>query len=499
MTVHSRTANIFIDPDRLVGDISPLLFSGFAEHMGRCIYEGIFDPGSAGADAGGLRADVKEALGELNYRSIRYPGGNFLSGYHWLDGVGDKAKRPRRRELAWKSTETNQFGTNEFIEFCRKIGTEPMLGLNFGTGTIDEAAALVEYCNTPTGSAWADLRASHGYREPHKVKYWCVGNEMDGPWQIGHMGAQDYANKAREAAKLMKWHDPSIQLIACGSSGTEMSTYPEWDRVVMETCWEQVDYLSMHYYANNRAGDLGSYLGITRQFEDHIDTLAGMLRHVKAQRRSKHNVYLSWDEWNIWYKNMEMDGKWSEAPHLIEEIYNMEDALVVALWMNVFLRRSDVLKIACVAQIVNVIAPILTNASSLVKQTIFYPFQLFSKYAQGVALDVNLQSPMYSTKQYGDLPVLDVSVSYDAANSQSAVFVVNRSLKEPLDTVLTWQGAAPKAITTIYQMSDANPKASNTFEQPTAVVPVQAKGMPIMNGTVTISLPPMSFTVLVAK
>lgn len=374
-----------------------------------------------------------------------------------------------------------------------------MLGLNFGTGTIDEAAALVEYCNAPTGSAWADLRASHGYREPHKVKYWCVGNEMDGPWQIGHMGAQDYANKAREAAKLMKWHDPSIQLIACGSSGTEMSTYPEWDRVVMETCWEQVDYLSMHYYANNRAGDLGSYLGITRQFEDHIDTLAGMLRHVKAQRRSKHNVYLSWDEWNVWYKNMEMDGKWSEAPHLIEEIYNMEDALVVALWMNVFLRRSDVLKIACVAQIVNVIAPILTNASSLVKQTIFYPFQLFSKYAQGVALDVNLQSPMYSTKQYGDLPVLDVSVSYDAANSQSAVFVVNRSLKEPLDTVLTWQGAAPKAITTIYQMSDANPKASNTFEQPTAVVPVQAKGMPIMNGTVTISLPPMSFTVLVAK
>ena len=499
MSLLNQKAQIFIDLDRSVGDISPLLFSGFAEHMGRCIYEGIFDPGTVGADAGGLRADVKNALRELNYRSIRYPGGNFLSGYHWLDGVGPNDKRPRRRDLAWKSTETNQFGTNEFIEFCRKIGTEPMLGLNFGTGTIDEAAALVEYCNASTGSAWADLRASHGYREPHKVKYWCVGNEMDGPWQIGHMGAQEYANKAREAAKLMKWHDPSIKLIACGSSGTEMPTYPEWDRVVMETCWEQVDYLSMHYYANNRADDLGGYLGITRQFEDHIDTLAGMLRHVKAQRRSKHNVYLSWDEWNVWYKNMEMDGKWSEAPHLIEEVYNMEDALVVALWMNVFLRRSDVLKMACVAQIVNVIAPILTNASGLVKQTIFYPFQLFSKYAQGVALDVSLKAPMYSTKQYGDLPLLDVSVSYDAATSQSAVFIVNRSIKDPLDTVLTWQGAAPTAITTICQMSDTNPKASNTFEQPTAVVPVQTKGMPILNGTVTMSLPPMSFTVLVAK
>ena len=499
MSVRNSTAQISIDPDRLVGEISPLLFSGFAEHMGRCIYEGIFDPVSAGADSDGLRADVKDALCELNYRSIRYPGGNFLSGYQWLDGVGPKDKRPRRRELAWKSTETNQFGTNEFIAFCKKIGTEPMLGLNFGTGTIQEAAALVEYCNAPIGSSWADLRANHGYRDPHKVKYWCVGNEMDGPWQIGHMGAQDYANKAREAAKLMKWHDPSIKLIACGSSSTDMSTYPEWDRVVMETCWEQVDYLSMHYYANNRADDLGSYLGITRQFEDHIDTLAGMLRHVKAQRRSKHNVFLSWDEWNVWYKNMEMDGKWSEAPRLIEEIYNLEDALVVALWMNVFLRRCDVLKIACVAQIVNVIAPILTSASGLVKQTIFYPFQLFSKYAQGVALDANLKSPMYSTKQYGDLPLLDVSVSYDAVTSQTAIFVVNRSVMDPIDTVVTWQGAAPKAITTIFQMKDANPKACNSFEHPTAVVPVETKGMRIMDGTVNVSLPPMSFTVLVAK
>ena len=234
MSLTNQAAKIFIDSERTVSEICPLLFSGFAEHMCRCIYKGIHDPQSALADSDGLRTDVMAALRELNYRSIRYPGGNFLSGYHWLDGVGPKDKRPRRRDLAWKSTETNQFGTNEFIEFCRKIGTEPMLGLNFGTGTIDEAAALVEYCNASAGSAWADLRVSHGYREPHKVKYWCVGNEMDGPWQIGHMGAQEYANKAREAAKMMKWHDPNIKLIACGSSSTTMSTYPEWDRVVME-------------------------------------------------------------------------------------------------------------------------------------------------------------------------------------------------------------------------------------------------------------------------
>ena len=309
---------------------------------------------------------------------------------------------------------------------------------------------------------------------------------MDGPWQIGHLDAEDYAKKAREAAKLMKWHDPNVKLIACGSSNTRMPTYPEWDRVVMESCWEQVDYLSLHYYANNHANDLGSYLALTRQFEDHLDTLAGMLRYVKARQRSKHDVYLSWDEWNVWYKNMEMDGHWSEAPHLIEEVYNLEDALVVALWMSVFLRRSDVLKIACLAQIVNVIAPILTTTDSLVKQTIFYPFQLFSQYARGAALDVHTKSPLYATQEYGDMPLLDVSASYDAEDGQCAVFLVNRSQSDPLPAELTWQGTAPKAVTAIYQLTGADPKAANTFAQPNAVTPTQRPGMPVVDGAVSL-------------
>jgi alpha-N-arabinofuranosidase len=355
-----RSARIAIDEERVIGRISPLLFGGFIEHMGRCVYQGIFDPGSALADEHGLRTDVVAALRELNPRIIRYPGGNFLSGYHWRDGVGPVAQRPRRRELAWQSIETNHFGTHEFITLCRMLGAEPMLGVNLGTGTIEEAGAYVEYCNAPAGTLEADRRVANGAPEPFGVRYWCLGNEMDGPWQIGHMDATAYAVKAREAAKLMKWHDPSIRLTLCGSSSSHMPTYPEWDRIALEICWEYVDYLSLHFYAGNRDDDTDSYLALARQFEDHLDALAGTLRYVKAKLRSRHDVYLSWDEWNVWYKDQTMQGGWQEAPHLIEEVYNLEDALVVAQWLNVFLRRCDVLKMACLAQLVNVIAPILT-------------------------------------------------------------------------------------------------------------------------------------------
>jgi alpha-N-arabinofuranosidase len=314
-----NTAEVFLDTYRTIGEISPLLFGGFAEHLGRCIYGGIYDPDSPLADERGFRTDVMAALREQQYTILRYPGGNFLSGYNWLDGVGPKKQRPRRRDLAWQSIETNQFGTNEFIEFCRAIDTKPMLGVNMGTGTIQDAANLVEYCNAPVGTYFADLRAEHGYRDPHGVEYWCIGNEMDGPWQIGHLDMHEYGKKAREAAKMMKWHDPNLKLILCGSSNDRMATYPEWDRIALEACWDKVDYLSMHYYAGNRDNDSASYLASAAQFEAFVDTLAGTLRYVKAKNRSQHDVYLSWDEWQVWYKDTAGQGGWTEAPHLIEE------------------------------------------------------------------------------------------------------------------------------------------------------------------------------------
>ncbi len=492
----ANTARVYLDTNRVVGEISPLLFSGFAEHMGRCIYGGIYDPASPHADERGLRTDVLAALRELNFRMIRYPGGNFLSGYRWLDGVGPRDQRPRRRELAWQSIETNQFGTNEFIDFCRAIDTKPLLGVNLGTGTIADASNLVEYCNAPVGSQYADLRAAHGYKQPHGVEYWCLGNEMDGPWQIGHLDMDEYARKAREAAKMMKWQDPSIKLALCGSSGTSMSTYPDWDRTVLESCWEHVDYLSLHYYVANRENDTASYLASTAQFESQLDTLAATLCYVKSKLRSKHDVSLSWDEWNVWYKDQTMQGGWTEAPHLIEEVYNFEDALVVAQWMSVFLRKCDVLKIACLAQIVNVIAPLLTTKDQVLKQSIFYPFMFFSRYSKGLALDVLTQAPHYDTRIYGSMPLVDASASYDPATGQSAVFLVNRSQTETITTDLIWQAEAPKQIHAIYQMAGNDPKAANTFQQPETVTPRTLAGGPVVDQTATLTLPPLSFTVV---
>lgn len=495
-------ARIYLDSNRVISPISPLLFSGFAEHMGRCIYEGIYDPASPCADERGMRTDVLGALRELNFRAMRYPGGNFLSGYRWQDGVGPREQRPRRRDLAWHSIETNQFGTNEFLEFCKSIGTEPMLGVNMGTGTIQEAANLVEYCNVPTGTHYADMRAAHGYREPHKVKYWCLGNEMDGPWQIGHLEAAEYGAKAREAAKLMRWHDPNVKLVLCGSSSSIMPTYPDWDRVALELAWDQVDYHSMHYYAHNRDNDTASYLAYSAAFESYVDVLTSTLRYVKAKLRSKHEVYLSWDEWNVWYKATLSEGAhggWQEAPHLIEEVYNLEDALVVAQWMNVFLRKSDVLKIACIAQIVNVIAPILTTRDAMLKQSIYFPLMAFSNLAMGSALDVSTKAPMYPTARYGDMPLLDVSASYDEATGAHAVFIVNRSQTEAIPAEMHWQDRAPQQIKAVYQLNGTDPKAANSFENPNVIGLRQVAVPTVSEGCASLVLPPLSFTAVEAS
>ena len=495
----TTAARLYVDTKRVIGEISPLLFSGFAEHLGRCIYEGIYDPASPHADRNGLRTDVLAALRALNYRSMRYPGGNFVSGYHWEDGIGPKDKRPRQRELAWQSIESNQFGTDEFMSFCREIGAEPMLAVNLGTGSIQDAANLVEYCNASAGSRYADMRAANGQREPYGVKYWCLGNEMDGPWQIGHLEAAQYGTKAREAAKLMRLHDSSIELVLCGSSSSKMPTYPEWDRIGLELCWELVDYHSMHYYADNLDDDTASFLALSAALEDYVDTVAAVLRYVKAKTRSKHDVYLSWDEWNVWYKARDLSdrrGNWAEAPHLIEEVYNLEDALVVAQWLNVFLRKADVLKIACIAQIVNVIAPILTTRDDMLKQTIYYPLLMFSQMASGNSLDLQVESPRYETKKFGDMPLLDVSAAYDAEAGKNTIFIVNRSQTERVPLEINWQDVAPKRITSAHQLAGQDPKAANTWDQPNQLTAQAIYAPRIIDGKAELSLPPLSFTAL---
>ena len=490
-------AHIFIDTNRTVAPISPLLFGGFVEHMGRCVYEGIYDPASPLANENGLRTDVIEALREQNYSIIRYPGGNMLSGYNWLDGVGPKTQRPRRRELAWQSIETNQFGTNEFMQFCKAIDVAPMLAVNMGTGTIQSAADLVEYCNVAGGTYWSDLRTNHGFSEPHNVRYWCVGNEMDGPWQIGQLEASAYGKKALEAAKMMKWMDPTIKTVLCGSSNDQLPTYPEWDRTALEIAWEHMDYHSMHYYTANHNDDTTSYLASAVAFERFVNTLEGTLRYVKAKRRSKHDVYLSWDEWQVWYSQLDLvQGNWAEAPHIAEDVYSLEDALVVAQWLNVFLRKSNVIKIACVAQIVNVISWLHTRSDGLLKQPSYYPFKLVSNLACGDALDVHVKAPVIETKQYDAVSALDVSASYHVEAEMGAIFIVNRSQTETLTTNIEWQDIKSTQIEKAWQMAGDDPKACNSWEAPDRVVAKEITKPVMDNGRCTINLPPLSFTVL---
>jgi alpha-N-arabinofuranosidase len=383
--------------------------------------------------------------------------------------------------------------------FCAAIHAAPMLGVNMGAGDIQSASALVEYCNAPVGSYWSDLRASHGFSQPHKVRYWCVGNEMDGPWQIGHLDAAAYGSKALEAAKMMKWQDPSIETVLAGSSNDRMLTYPEWDRTALEIAWEKVDYHSMHYYASNHTNDTPSFLASSIPLEHFVDTLEGTLRYVKAKRRSKHDVFLSWDEWQVWYKGDPTIGNWSEAPHLAEEVYNLEDALVVAQWLNVFLRKSHVIKIACVAQIVNVISWLQTQKDGLLKQPSYYIFKLVSNFARGQALDVAVKASLLETRQYGAVPALDVSASYDGEAQQGAIFLVNRSLDEPLVTTLTWQDGKLVQIDQAWQLAGGDPKAFNSWETPNRLVANPIAAPCVENGCATLRLPPLSFTALTTR
>lgn len=491
------TATITINTEDVIAAVPPTIFGGFVEHMGRCVYEGIYDPKSKQADERGLRKDVMSALREMEMSVVRYPGGNFVSNYHWLDGVGPKEKRPRVRELAWSSIETNQFGTNEFIEFCRELKIEPMLGCNFGTGTIEEVANYVEYCNAPAGTRWSDLRKSHGYEQPHNVKYWCLGNEMDGPWQIGQMSAEAYAKKALEAAKLMHMHDRSIQTILCGSSGPWMNTFPQWDRTALEVCWPHTNYLALHNYATNWENNTPGFLAYSVEFERHIDTLATVLRETKQKVGGKHDIYLSQDEWNVWYKDRNGDGKWQEAPHLCEEPYDLQDVLVVAQWMNVFLRKCDVLKMACLAQIVNVIAPLKTRGDALLKESIFYPFVMYSANARGSAVRAKVESPRYESKRFGEVPVIDVAATVDVEKKKAAVFIVHRATSETLMTQVTFAGKnSPVKVTGAKQIWGLDPKAGNTFERPDVVVPRDVGAMPFKDGSFPIKLPPLSVTMV---
>jgi alpha-N-arabinofuranosidase len=419
-----------------VGEVDKRIFGSFIEHLGRAVYGGIYQPGHTSADEQGFRRDVLELVKELRVPIVRYPGGNFVSGYNWEDGVGPTRDRPKRLELAWGTVEPNLFGTNEFCDWAKKAGSEVMMAVNLGTRGADEARKLVEYCNHPSGTYLSDLRVSHGYKEPHNIKTWCLGNEMDGPWQICHKTSVEYGRLACETGKVMKLTDPGIELIACGSSGSGMATFGEWEADVLEQAYDQVDYLSLHTYFGNRDADTPDFLANSLNMDKFISTVVSICDYAKARKKSNKTVNLSFDEWNVWYHSNDADKKierWSTAPHQLEDIYDFEDAILVGLMLITLLRHADRVKIACLAQLVNVIAPIMTEENGPAwKQTIFYPYMHASVFGRGKVLHSSIESPKYDSKNYTDVPFVDSVSVWNEEKDELTVFAVNRDGKNSI-------------------------------------------------------------------
>lgn len=495
-----KQAKCILDKDYVIGEVSPRLFGSFIEHLGRAVYTGIYEPDHPTADEQGFRRDVMDLVRDLQVPIVRYPGGNFVSGYNWLDGIGPREERPSRLELAWFSVETNEIGIDEFADWAKKVNVEVMPAVNLGTGTPAEAGNMVEYCNHPSGTYWSDLRRKNGHEQPHNFKVWCLGNEMDGSWQICSLTADDYGKKAREAAKIMKWIDPEIELVACGSSNSSLPSYPEWDRVIMEYLYEYVDYISLHRYYepdNESENTTGDFLASFADLESFIKTITATADYVKVKKRSKKTLMLSFDEWNVWYiKKMELK-RWEIAPPISEEYFSLLDALVVGGILCALLKNADRIKIACQAQLVNFIAPILTKkGGEAIKQTIYYPFQQVSLYGRGESLRPIINCPNIKTKAYGEVPLLQTAATFDANSGYINVFILNCDQSEDVEISFDLRSFGDVRIIEHTIMDGPDIHAVNSFEEPEKIKPLNVPVSGSWGKTFNIVLPKLSWNML---
>jgi alpha-N-arabinofuranosidase len=411
-----------------------------------------------------------EAIKGLNVSILRWPGGNFVSGYDWKDGIGPRDKRPVRPEGAWGSTEPNTFGTDDFLKYSERVGTEPYICINAGLGTIQEARDWVEYTNESRDTFWARERRKNGRDKPYNVKYWGLGNEIDGPWQLGHKNADDYAKFALEAAKAMRRVDPSIKLIASGSSnfGADWIT---WNRTILERLKNEIDYISLHTYIGNRDNDFERFLAASQDIDNRIEVVRGQIRAVQATMRNPRPIYVAYDEWNVWYR-ARGGGEHETGATRLEEIYNFEDALAMGMFFNSFIRNADIVKMANLAQIVNVIAPIFTNEKGLFLQPIYFPLAEYAKQGSNTALDVWSQGPEYKIGNRAPLRYLDVSSTHDKKNGVVYLNVLNRSKDKNITAAIENQTGKAGANASVWEMNHPDMKATHTFGDDKKVRPV---------------------------
>jgi alpha-N-arabinofuranosidase len=479
-------ARIKIDLDRKIGEVNAKIYGNFTEHLGRCIYGGIYDPASPRADRDGFRKDVIDATKNLNVSILRWPGGNFVSGYHWEDGIGPREKRPKRIDLAWGDIESNQIGTDEFIRFCRKVGTEPYICINLGTGTWDEARNWVEYCNRKSGTYYSDLRIKNGSPDPHNVKYWALGNEMDGDWQMGHRNAEDYGKHALEAAKLMKWIDPDIKLVVCGSSAFG-SGWIDWNRTVLSHLKDYADYIALHTYVGDHGKDYYEFLSTTLDVENRIKIVEGLIKETLTKTRRTSPIYIAFDEYNVWYR------AWTDQK--LEEVYDLQDALVIAQFLNCFIRNAHIVKIANMAQLVNVIAPMKVDEGKLWLQTIYYPLQLFATNCRGTALQTYVACDTFNVGQRKGVPYLDVSSVYDEKENVVMINVVNRHRDAPIEADILNQSAIFEERAQVYEVNGDDLNLANSIDKQN--VKTVEKTIPTGGkNNFTYKFPPHSFTMI---
>ncbi|BDZ47132.1 alpha-N-arabinofuranosidase [Naasia aerilata] len=497
------TARITLDRSAEIAPVNPRIFGSFVEHLGRCVYDGIYEPTHPTANQDGFRQDVLDLVRELGTTTIRYPGGNFVSGYRWEDGVGPRESRPKRLDLAWHSLETNEVGVDEFAKWCKAADSELMMAVNLGTRGVDAALDLLEYTNHPGGTHLSDLRAKNGSPEPYDIRMWCLGNEMDGPWQVGHMSADDYGKIAGRTASAMKMLDPTLELVVCGSSGSQMPTFGDWERIVLEHTYDSVDYISCHAYYQERNRDLGSFLASSLDMQYFIETVVATADHVKHKLRGKKTINISFDEWNIWYleehmlKSEEKREDWPYAPRLLEDVYSVADAVVLGNLLITLLQHSDRVTSASLAQLVNVIAPIVTEPGGPAwRQTTFFPFATTAALAKGRVIRPMISAPSYDTKAYGGAALVDAVATLDDEAGKAAVFLVNRSQDEPITVELDVRGLGSFGSVRASSLHDEDVYAKNTLEDQNRVALRPNDSARVDGGTLTVTLPPVSWTAL---
>ena len=497
-----KQANMILDKDYAIARIDPRIYGSFIEHLGRAVYGGIYEPDHPTADAEGFRQDVIDMVRKLGVPVVRYPGGNFVSGFNWEDSIGPRDQRPARLDLAWFTTETNEVGLHEFAHWARKAGSEVMYAVNLGSRGADAARNVVEYANHPSGSYWSDLRIQNGEKEPFGIKLWCLGNEMDGPWQMGHKTAAEYGRAACEAGKMMKWVDPSIELVACGSSSSEMPTFGSWEYEMLDECYDTIDYVSLHRYYGNPTNDTPGFLARSMDLDAFIKTVVSICDAVGGKKHSKKKLNLSFDEWNVWYHSNEQDkevwkqGKWNRALPLLEDIYNFEDALLAGSMLITFLRNADRVKIACLAQLVNVIAPIMTrNGGGCWAQTIFYPFMHASCYGRGTSLRALVNSPVYDCRDYDAVPLID-STAVMGDDGSVTVFCVNRDTAEDCELSIDLRAFDKLRFAEHIVLHHDDVKAVNTEEHPDNVVPAAGAPASVDGGRASVVVPALSWSVI---